>query len=419
LKTETADGGDDTYQYELERRALQLLAHPRVLEAISKGREALVDSLPTVGAESHALLESSCEEIAFFGILNGLNQDRSRPRIHYVERLPSLQDGIRIPGSRGMDDNPDTVYRIIPIDDVSKYILSGKAHADRPVVNDFSILSHDWVTIDNLTKSNLVLGEDRQFEISISPEPSQGRPNHLQSAPGPLQYVLVRDTLADWEKQRPNSLAVRRLGADLATPPPSERELMESVLFHVTRWFEETIRLHRLGQTLPANQLPQPEIRANYGMLVTQAYSVGYFDLQDDQALVITLRAGGARYVTVPVTNVWGITTDPVHHTTTLNTSQAAPNSDGSYTFVLSLTDPGIANWLDSDGLHQGFLFLRWAAFDGPAENAGSPSVQSRLVSLRELRRVLPPETPSVDRAFREKQLADRANHYQRRSRRP
>jgi len=312
-----------------------------------------------------------------------------------------------------MDDNPDTVYRIIPIDDVSTYILYGKAHPHRPVVNDFSILSHDWITVDNLPKEKLVLGADGGFEISVSPQPAQGRSNHLQSKPGAMQYVLVRDTLADWEKQRPNQLYVKRVETDFPTPPPSEEEIMKSVLFHVTRWFEETIRLHRLGQAQPANQLPQPEIRANYGMLVTQAYSVAYFDVRADQALVITLKTGGAGYVTVPVTNVWGITTDPVHRTTTLNTAQAAPNTDGSYTIVLSQADPGIANWLDPDGLQQGFLFLRWAAFDAAAQNAGKPAVESRLVSLDELRRVLPAATPTVDGAFRKKQLADRARHYQ------
>ena len=46
-----------------------------------------------------------------------------------------------------------------------------------------------------------------------------------------------------------------------------------------------------------------------------------------------------------------------------LNNSQAKVNQDGTYTFILSVNDPGIFNWLDPSGLSEGILTLRWSGF--------------------------------------------------------
>ena len=43
-----------------------------------------------------------------------------------------------------------------------------------------------------------------------------------------------------------------------------------------------------------------------------------------------------------------------------LNVSQATPDADGAFTYVIAQTDPGVANWLDTTGLHDGFGIMRW-----------------------------------------------------------
>ena len=40
--------------------------------------------------------------------------------------------------------------------------------------------------------------------------------------------------------------------------------------------------------------------------------------------------------------------------------SQVAADTDGRTTYVVSPADPGIANWLDTGGLHEGFVMMRW-----------------------------------------------------------
>ena len=70
----------------------------------------------------------------------------------------------------------------------------------------------------------------------------------------------------------------------------------------------------------------------------------------------------------MPLSNIWGTTLDIVDRTGSLNKAQSVPNEDGTYTYVISPADPGVANWIDSDGLNEGILTLRMAEFgeDGP-----------------------------------------------------
>ncbi len=99
----------------------------------------------------------------------------------------------------------------------------------------------------------------------------------------------------------------------------------------------------------------------NAEFLATQLQSAGYFQLADDQALVLTINPDGAGYFVVPVTDDWTVTKDYWNEQTSLNISQATPNGgDGTYTIVVSPTDPGVANWVSTGGLHQGTLSIRF-----------------------------------------------------------
>ena len=147
-------------------------------------------------------------------------------------------------------------------------------------------------------------------------------------------------------------------------------------------------------------------------MLVTQAYSIGHFNIAEDQALVLTLDAGNAGYASAQVSNLWGVTQDAVRHNMSLNTSQATPNADGTFSVVLSVKDPGVANWLDPDGLRQGFLFLRWAAFGPQNEARESPSVRARLISLGDLQREIPTSLVRVNPETRKTLALEREADY-------
>ena len=127
--------------------------------------------------------------------------------------------------------------------------------------------------------------------------------------------------------------------------------------------------------------------------------------------MIITVTLGDAGYFTTPVTDAWTITPDYRNHQSSLNSSQAVQNPDGSYTLVLSKTDPGVANWVDTGGFSQGSLFVRWQ-LPNANPNAGPPTVTSRLVRLDDLASALPSSTVYVTAEQRAQQLAARQDAY-------
>ena len=127
---------------------------------------------------------------------------------------------------------------------------------------------------------------------------------------------------------------------------------------------------------------------------------------------MIRIDPGNAGYFSVPVTNDWTVTNNYWDQQTSLNDSQAVKNDDGTYTIVVSPTDPGVANWVSTGGLHQGTLSIRFQDLD-PA-SAATPAVDARVVKLTALTDEYPElaSQPDYDRAA---QIAARQTGYARR----
>ncbi|MBO0856000.1 MAG: hypothetical protein J2P18_19795, partial [Nocardia sp.] len=91
----------------------------------------------------------------------------------------------------------------------------------------------------------------------------------------------------------------------------------------------------------------------------------------------------------------------------------SSPNADGTYTYVIAPTDPGVANWIDSDGLNEGILTLRMAEFgaDGPKPDLGA---RGRVVRLDDLDEQVP-MLRRVSATERATELAERRAAYLRR----
>jgi len=397
----------------LELEAQKFLSDPAVVAAREQGERDLLSLIPNPTPETRAHFKQAAAEITYFAALNGLNDDPLRPHITFVGRPGRTVHGTYTLAPKGIDENPDSVYRVIPMDGVSTYLIRGRAPKDgattvRPVVNDFSVLSDAWITAGNLSGSDLKLDADGRFTITVGPDPAAGQSNHIQTKPD-ANYMTIRDTLSDWAHQRPNKLTVERIAGPPDGPPLTHEQKLEKVLTKVKRYFAETVKGHGRILARPANVFVQPEIKATDGMLVTQAYSLGHFQLEKDQALVLTIHPGTAKYVTVPVSNLWGTTMDPVHHLSSRNLDQVKKNPDGSFTVVIAQTDPGLENWIDTEGLSEGMLFLRWAAIADSSPGAPRPAVESKVVSPADLASL---GLGTVDKAAREREVKQRARDY-------
>ncbi|HWY24954.1 MAG TPA: hypothetical protein VNX47_08535, partial [Nevskia sp.] len=86
-------------------------------------------------------------------------------------------------------------------------------------------------------------------------------------------------------------------------------------------------------------------------------------------------------------------------------------NSDGTITYVISSHDPGVANWLDTSSLSEGFFQIRWQKLSAKVD-AGGAVKSAKLVKLTDLPQALPPKAGTLGAAERGKQIAEREAGY-------
>ena len=137
---------------------------------------------------------------------------------------------------------------------------------------------------------------------------------------------------------------------------------------------------------IPVNTMVPP--RLTPGGLATQYSSVGHFDLQPDQALVITLPVSDAPYVGFQLGSLWYISLDYINHQTSLNNTQAQADPDGKVRIVVSDQNPGVTNWVETLGHRRGFLQFRWQRVSRQLTEADGPTVE--LVDVDAVAATLP-----------------------------
>jgi len=398
-----------TEQHEHERRALEMYQHPVIRQTREEVRKYWLEAARP-SADMLRCFEAAFDEVMFGAIVWSMNTDAARPRVITISRLPHRVGELQIPGSRWGIDNPDSIYRVIPIDGAAHYVIRGRVAERRLVENYFTLWDETMKTVDVQSGHDLALNADREFEISVDATPANGRRNHIQSSPAAKEFY-IRDVIHDWARDRANHLSIERLSGPPARAPRGGEEQVALAATYMRKYAENTMRWNQQALGRPVNSFSFTIDRDTDGALRNQIYIMGKFDLADDEALVLDVHLGGAKYFIAPITNIWGTTNEIVRRTGSLNSAQSKPNGDGTYTFVVSTADPGIHNWIDPDGMREGLMTLRWAEFDGgrPSPQLG---VQSRIVKLAELPGAVPKDTTFVTPDARRRQLADRAASY-------
>lgn len=407
-------------------------------------------------AENLARLDQAVTEYATQAVLAVQLLDSLNPTV--IQQVAPPHDWYlqEFAGSRIWYDNPDTIYRFIGVNSASSYVISGRfdlsAGKELPADTNFSVLTGlSGITADNLNGRDMLINPDGSFSITASSAPAApGQRNHLQLVPG-TTLITTRNTLTDWNTQPPMTLSVLRVGGpppslfaqiggfaipglgpliagnplltslvSLIPPLPTARpvQTIETAIIMLllgisgeNRYMSVATTDSATGQLRQPNTMSDPARNAEF--LSTQVQSAGYFSLTDDQALVVTVDPGKARYFNLPVTDLWTITGNYWDTPSSLNTDQAIANPDGTYTFVVSPTDPGVANWVSTDGLNQGTISMRFQDFDPASDKA--PTVETAVVPLAQLSSVLPPTTVYVSAEERAAQIAQRQLGYNRR----
>ncbi|MDQ8037041.1 MAG: hypothetical protein REI12_06430 [Pedobacter sp.] len=373
----------------------------------------------TVSAEAQARLDNAVDELAFSAIQKAVNNDPWFPKVYWLNTPPHAWAGSSIPGGRYSFDNPDNIYRTIPIAGDGKYEITGKRYTPGPTDITFSLISNPNAqqTIAYLTGNDIVVNTDGSYTVTVDSQPANGRKNHIQSTSAAKQ-LFIRNNLGNWNTETPDALSVKRLDSvpwyvlpksNLTIGSEAWGNLQESVVTYGVGALGVKTYVNAL------NTLANPSSSSTLGTLVTQASSFGHFRIADDEALVVTVNTGGAGYFVLPVTDAWSVTVDPVNHQSSLNNKQAVLNANGTYTFVVSPKDPGVFNWVDTVGQHEGTIMARWQNLPAQSPASGGPAIAAQLVKLNQLNALLPAGTRFVSAAERAAQIQARQAGFARR----
>ena len=410
------------------------------------------DQFALVGGPDEANLQALDNAVNEYALASAFSEQVLNPMDPAVVTQvapPHSWYGLNVAGSRLLYDNPDTIYRFIPVNTTAEYVLTGRINEGVPADTTFSVLEGTSGTTSSiLALADLDISPDGTFVITVSGEPAAaGQTNHLQLTSNST-LIAARNTLGDWNVEEPMDLAVQKvsgppnslfaqlggfvffgslindrpiLASLLSVIPPlaiADTALVRgplTALLMLVRGANQEAKYMALattdsatGQLRPPNVMTQPASNAEF--LANQLQSNGYFQLANDEALVLTIDPASAGYFTVPVYNDWTITGDYWNQQTSLNNYQAVPNVgpnvDGTYTMVVSVADPGVANWVSTGGLNQGLISMRFQNLDPDSPEV--PSVQSAVVKLADLPGYLPAGTVFVTPDERTAQLTAR-----------
>lgn len=250
--------------------------------------------------------------------------------------------------------------------------------------------------------------EDGIITIVASAAPHEGNWIPLDASSS-CNFFLVRDILADWGDD-PGDLRVEhvdgvtdRLGNDAsAEAVVAATSFLAHHVKHLNLGFHD-LCTDIAGGRNRFGRMPGADVGSSLmGSPVTN-YDVAAFQIEPDHALVIELDAPDARYWSFQVGDSQARALDFRHHQTDLNMDRAVVDSDGRLRIVLAGRDPGVANWLDTDGHQEGVVLMRSYGNRSPYD---VPTVQQ--VEHSSLPTLLGSTTEFITGDERARRLADR-----------
>jgi hypothetical protein len=398
-----------TDQRDSERRAIALMASPeyeRARTVVERRWRELAGSAPT--DEAWDRFETLIDECAFGNLLKALNGDPNHPHVVRIVMPPHDWFDMSVPGSRfAGGPGADQSYAIIPVDYGNRYRIHGRWIGKPPVDHNYTLSANAYFmnSIGTLNHDDIVVDDDGRFTLTVGPE--AGTRNHIQTRPG-AQYLFVRCCRADW-RQSATALRVELLNEPRMAAWSDEHVLARAAqlmlddapgMFYWVRFY----------QGMQPNVLSVPNLTGASG-LVPQTTSFARLVLEDDEAFVITLDPADAAFHDVQLNDYWfNSIGDYYGRLGTLNNAQTKLGTDGTATYVVSREDPGVHNWLDPNDLRESLFVARWQRI--PRTTPRRPAITGKLVKLRELNAVLPPDAARVDAQQRRAQIEERLATY-------
>jgi len=305
--------------------------------------------------------------------------------------------------------NADNAYVHARVHPSLRYRIVGRMHS----CDDFILairrnFMHMEIngTIAELSAHELGLGPGDDFEILLGGEGDE--PNRVPLPDGALS-VSIRQYYFHWQAREPATFTIECLDADAPPEAFSSNDLAFGFDEAATHLHRSLTYWNRYMLDARASQRDN-EFAGVYDVkrgLAAANYAFCFFDLGPEEALVVDCDVPQSRYWSFHLYNLgWWEALEYASRVTSLNHTQTRISGDGRVRVVVAHDDPGVPNWLDTEGRREALLTLRWFWATGDP-----PSPTTAVVPLAEVHDVMPADTPAVDAEGRRAEIRARREH--------
>lgn len=215
----------------------------------------------------------------------------------------------------------------------------------------------------NIFGHDLKTRADGSFELFIGGE--ELGPNWLPTT-ADSRKLFIRQGFDGWDEQ-PALLSIERIGLEAPRPMPDTDEMLAAIdwagefLTGVMRDWPDHPYAHSGGVVDPGflNQFP-PDRSANTADDAKRGRLAAHmcWELAPDEALIVTFDAHDGFWM-VSLGGVFMNSFDYLYRPVSYTPARTAVDSDGKVRLVLAHSDPGLHNWLDTQGFAKGNLTYR------------------------------------------------------------
>lgn len=314
------------------------------------------------------------------------------------------------------DPNSDNQYFLPIIDENQTYVMTIRPGPGTTAVtftpqSGIALFGNYESTEFAYNLSDFTPNADGSYTILMSTTEQSGNWVNTTGA----QSITVRNTIDDWGLLH-NAISFQPQGAPATfTLPVLSSSDIEGMLEAIATYLptlNSSVTLFGIQEAfgaVPDNTFTPIELTSDIigggPILAGQYASIGSFNLESDEALIVQVPNVDAEYTGADLSNVWQLDLPYVTVQSSINSSHAFRSDDGYTYYVVSSQDPGVANWLGTSGVSHGTVNLR---FQGLTGSVPATPLTSWVVPVADVQQYLPADTPTVtpaQRAANHKQL--------------
>jgi hypothetical protein len=326
--------------------------------------------------------------LLFAGLTLVAESDPARPAFH---RMVS-------PIRKFQGDNPDAIYYSTLIRDDRGYRVRGNIAGATYTSISMEIGSaaghYPTGVARAINDKELKIAPNGDYEMILSPTEQPGNWFKLEPGTGSVttrHYFEAENCIAA-DPMKVIPLSIEPLEPAGPAPAPTDASIAASIRA-VGNWIRgftlDQPPMLKSGRPLPSwvsivpNRFnPPAPPGGSVGFANRDAhYASAPYYLKPDEALVIEGRFPKCRFANVMLWNRYMQTYDYVTHRVSLNRKQTRQEADGSFRMIVAHQDPGLPNWLDTEGLPTGLIYWRFIFPEEPIQ-----PIASRVVPLASLK---------------------------------